>query len=185
MHFKSLSTLILLAFSACISAAPISLQERDVVHQLDRRAVTINFSNDPTGDFKPIPPVAPLPASPPPTKKQQAIFDKKTQAFKDKTDDRATLLDEIHGKIQTVLDAAQAPLGLPANLDVAIKSTFHNSDDPILHATFKFKTATGNCAVGVGCVGHAYRAPAPGTLPGKIFADLPDKDARQVFGDSA
>jgi len=37
--------------------------------------------------------------------------------------------------------------------------------------------------VGRGCVGHAYEIVAPGRLPGKIFADLPDQAARLVFGD--
>jgi len=70
------------------------------------------------------------------------------------------------GVVQTVLNAAQATLGLPDALPVTVTNNFHTSKDPISHVTFRI-TAPGDCAGG--CTGHAYAA---GSTPvGKVFSD--------------
>lgn len=150
--------------------------------ELDRRAVTITFSIDPKGDFKTIPPPTPLPAVPPPTPKQLVVFGKKQDKFDKNAKEKQTLLTTIQGKIQTVLNAAEETLSLRDPLAVSVISTFHSSDDAQRHATFSFKTATGQCAIGRGCVGHAYEVLTPGQLPGRIFADIPVQAERLVFG---
>lgn len=178
MRFGVVPAALVLTFSTFAISAPVPLAERGLAMQ--RRAVAITYNFSPTGDFKPIPPVTPLPTAPPPSNSQKSKFNRQQKQFDGKTTARNALLGQVQPRIQAVLDAAQASLGLPAALTVIMKSTFHESDDPETHATFRFTTPNGVCAAT--CVGHAYNpvalaTPGKGQV-GKIF----DNAHNVVFG---